>query len=113
MVERRKSAITGAQIRAARGLLNLTAEALADETKLSLKTIRRAEQEHGQVQINAANAERIVSVLEACGVNFIPLGEGGVGVRLRLNPPPQFRTSTVRRSANKSTAKSRGSERKP
>jgi hypothetical protein len=90
MAQRRKAEITGAQIRAARGLLNLSIEDLAEDTKLSLKTIRRAEREHGQVQINAANGERIVTVLEERGVCFIAPGNGGVGVRLRSDPPPQF-----------------------
>src|SRR5437868_11660627 len=84
MIQRRpESEFTGAQLRAARGLLNLSAESLADETKVSLRTIRRAEQDDGGVQINAANAERIKSVLEARGVIFFADG-GTVGVKLRL-----------------------------
>jgi hypothetical protein len=90
MVERRRAEVTGAQIRAARGLLNLSIEGLADDTKLSLKTIRRAERYHGTVQINAANAEQIVAALEKRGACFIAVGDGGVGVRLRIEPPPQF-----------------------
>ena len=84
MVQRRlESEFTGAQLRAARGLLNLSAEALAEETKVSLRTIRRAEQDNGEVQINPANAERIKSVLEARGIVFFEDGGGAVGVKLR------------------------------
>ena len=84
MVQRRpKSEFTGPQLRAARGLLNLSAEALAEETKVSLRTIRRAEQDSGAVQVNPANAARIKSVLEAHGIIF--LAENGIiGVKLKL-----------------------------
>jgi transcriptional regulator with XRE-family HTH domain len=82
--------LTGAQLRAARALLDITAEELAAETKLSLKTIRRAEQGHGPVEIHTANAERAMSVLEERGVQFIAANGEGVGVRLRREPPPRF-----------------------
>ena len=82
--------LTGAQLRAGRGLINLSAETLAHETKVSLRTIRRAEQEHGPVPITAANAERIKSVLEERGVIFTQAGDGGAGVRLRVAPPPRY-----------------------
>ena len=81
-LRRAKSDLTGAQLRAARGLLNLSAENLAEETKVSLRTIRRAEQDDGKVQINAANAERIKSVLEARGIVFFEASDGAVGVLL-------------------------------
>jgi transcriptional regulator with XRE-family HTH domain len=74
--------ITGAQLRAARGLLNLSAEALARETKVSLRTIRRAEQDDGEVQITAGNAARIKSVLETHGVIFF-MEAATVGVKLK------------------------------
>lgn len=77
------SVLTGAQLRAARGLLNLSADALAEETKVSLRTIRRAEQDTGSVQITAANAERIKSVFEAQGIIFFA-EDGMVGVKLKL-----------------------------
>jgi transcriptional regulator with XRE-family HTH domain len=106
MVQRPRAEITGAQIRAARGLLNLSIEALATEAKLSLKTIRRAEREHGQVPITVANAERIMSVLEARGACFIAAGNGGAGVRLRSDPPPRWGDfKTMQPKAKKETAK--------
>ena|SRR5215469_9432277 len=82
--------LTGAQLRAARGLLNLSAEALADHTKVSLRTIRRAEHEDGAVGITAANAERIKSVLEDMGICFIGGNDGGVGVRLNVRKHAGF-----------------------
>ena len=71
----------------------MSAETLANETKVSLRTIRRAEHDHGPVGINAANAERIRSVLEEFGVCFIQAGVDGAGVRLRVSPPPRFGAS--------------------
>jgi transcriptional regulator with XRE-family HTH domain len=85
-----KFTLTGAQLRAARGLLNLSAAELAEETKLGLRTIRRAEQIHGPVSMTPANADTIVSVLKARGVEFLSEDQKSVGVRLRLKPPPQF-----------------------
>jgi transcriptional regulator with XRE-family HTH domain len=78
-----ESDFSGAQLRAARGFLKLSAEALAEETKVSLRTIRRAEQGDGHLQINAANAERIKSVLEARGIMFFEDDDGALGVKLR------------------------------
>src|SRR4051812_19713462 len=63
--------LRAAQLRAARGLLNVSAEKLAEEAKVSLKTIRRAEKSKEVVLITAINADRIVEVLESRGVRFI------------------------------------------
>lgn len=82
--------LTGAQLRAARALLNLSAETLAAETKIGLRTIRRAEQENGSVRLTAANAERLIELLECRGVEFLSGEDAGPGVRLRLSPPPKF-----------------------
>jgi len=72
---------TGAQIRAARALLNISARELANKTKLSRGTIQRAELESAQV--TASNIARIVETLEALGVIFIPANGEGPGVRLK------------------------------
>ncbi len=74
-------ATTGAQIRAARALLNISAWELADKTKLSRGTIQRAELE--SAQLTASNIARIVETLEALGVIFIPANGAGPGVRLK------------------------------
>ena len=91
MVNLRVTALTGAQLRAARALVDLSAEALAVETRIGLRTIGRAEREHGTVSLTAANAARIVEALEARGVIFIWASESeGPGVRLRAVPSPSF-----------------------
>jgi|HubBroStandDraft_2_1064218.scaffolds.fasta_scaffold883775_1 transcriptional regulator with XRE-family HTH domain len=73
--------VTGGQIRAARALLNLSAEKLAKLTKLSRGTIQRMEMEGAQV--TAANSDRIVTALQDKGIIFIPSNGDGPGVRLR------------------------------
>lgn len=78
------SRLTGAQLRGARGLLNITAQELAQASNVSLRTIRRAEQLDGPVQMNLPNAERIVAELEAMGIEFIESNGGGPGVRLNV-----------------------------
>jgi transcriptional regulator with XRE-family HTH domain len=73
--------ITGPQIRAARALLDMSAQELADLTKLSRATIQRAELESNQT--TAANIERILEALEKRGVIFLEGNGEGPGVRVR------------------------------
>ena len=84
MASTRKSrALTGAQIRAARGLLRWSAEDLAREASLGLATIRRAESAEGETSMTAANDLGVRRILESAGVEFIDENGGGPGVRLR------------------------------
>jgi predicted transcriptional regulator len=76
--------ITGAQIRAARALVGLSAQELATLTKLSRGTIQRAELEAAQT--TTANTERVVEALERLGVIFLPENGDGPGVRMRKLP---------------------------
>lgn len=75
--------VTGAQLRAARGLLNMSVSVLSEQTGLAINTIRKAERTNGPVEVTTASAKLLVSTLEAAGVMFIPAGEWGSGVRLR------------------------------
>lgn len=75
--------MTGAQIRAARGLVGWSAQRLADTSKVSLATVQRAEKEDGAVRMTAANVDAIQRTLETAGVEFIEQNGGGVGVRLK------------------------------
>jgi hypothetical protein len=72
--------LRGDQLRAARGLLDISAEKLAEKTKLGLKTIRRAEQEDGPVPLTRANVERLISVLQEMGIQFVEQPDGAFGV---------------------------------
>lgn len=80
------SNIISPQIRAARALLGITAQKLADLSKVSVATIRRFEADPSRRPFEA-NLATIQSALEAAGIVFIPDGaEGGPGVRLAAKP---------------------------
>ncbi len=80
---RNNRSVTGAQLRAARGLLNMSVSDLAERTGLALNTIRRAEATNAEAPITAANCQLLVSTLEAAGVLFIAADTLGAGVRLK------------------------------
>ena len=69
------------QVRAARGLLNLTQQDLADISGVSLRTIVQFERGEKEPSLSIARVLRLS--LEAAGIEFIPENGGGVGVRLR------------------------------
>jgi transcriptional regulator with XRE-family HTH domain len=73
--------ITAAQIRAARGLLKWTQSALAAKSGLSAVTLNMIESE--TVQPRRTSLAAIQQALEAAGVEFIGVGGGSIGVRLR------------------------------
>lgn len=76
---------TGLQLRAARGLLRITADQLAKMAGVSSVTIRRAELEDGPVSMSATNVFAVQKALADAGVIFIEAeeGVGGPGVRLK------------------------------
>jgi hypothetical protein len=78
-----KKALTSAQIRAARSLIKWTAEDLARQSSVSLRTIRRAELADQRTSMTTANELAVRRALEAAGVEFIEENGGGPGVRLR------------------------------
>lgn len=75
-------AINSAQIRAARAMLKITAQELADAAGVGVATVRRAESDDGGSPTRVVN-QAIRAALEAAGVEFIPENGGGAGVRLR------------------------------
>lgn len=75
--------ITGPQIAAARTLLRISAQTVADAASVGLATVRRAEASESVPKITAANLNAIRRALEEAGVEFIPENGGGAGVRLR------------------------------
>lgn len=83
MGQAKKRGLSSSQIRAARALIGWTAEDLAGESAVSLRTIRRAELAGHDISITPANDLAIRRALEAAGVVFIEENGGGVGVRLR------------------------------
>lgn len=94
---------TGAQLRAARGLLNMSVLELSERTGLAANTIKRAESVNSSAPIHAANAKLLVVTLSAAGVVFIAPSEGrGAGVRLLDDAQPTL--SRKRRSLSASDA---------
>jgi hypothetical protein len=77
------TALTSAQIRAARALIRWSAEDLAVASSLSLSTIRRAELVEDETSMTVANDLAVRRALETAGVEFIDENGGGPGVRLR------------------------------
>jgi transcriptional regulator with XRE-family HTH domain len=78
-----KRDLTSAQIRAARSLIKWSAEDLARQSSVSLRTIRRAELADHDTSMTTANELAVRRALEAAGVEFIDENGGGPGVRLR------------------------------
>ena len=81
-----QKSLTSAQIRAARSLIKWTAEDLARASRVSLRTIRRAELADQATSMTTANELAVRSALESAGVEFIDENGGGPGVRLRKRP---------------------------
>ena len=76
--------ITPGQIRAARGLLDLTQTKLADAAGVSLPTIKRHESGNtNSHKVTEETREKIRVALERAGVVFLAENGGGAGVRLK------------------------------
>ena len=74
--------IISEQIRAARQLLRITADELADLSGVGVATIRRYELMSGVPSGNARSVEAIQQALEKAGVEFIGSPDDRPGVRL-------------------------------
>lgn len=75
--------IIGAQIRAARALLNWSASEVADKFGSTRNTIQRLEQAEGVPSTKLQTILELKSAFEDAGVEFIGTPEDGPGVRLR------------------------------
>lgn len=75
--------IAAAQIRAARALVGLTADDLADRAGLSWATVQRFEAAEGIPPSRSGNLGKVQSALEAAGIEFIGDPITSPGVRLR------------------------------
>ena len=76
--------LTATQLRAARALVGMEQRALAEASGVSLPTIQRMEASNGTVRGVIDSLMKVMTALEAAGVEFINEGTGGGrGVRLR------------------------------
>lgn len=75
--------LTGAQIRAARGILNWSVRDLAETAKVSSSTIRRLEEMTGAAAGDEPSLEPIREVFERAGAEFLFPPTGKPGVRPR------------------------------
>lgn len=78
--------LTGLQMRAARALLRWSHQKLAEESRIGIATIQRAESEDGVPGVQARTLNAIQGALERAGIVFLDPGrseDGGIGVRLK------------------------------
>ncbi len=79
--------ITAAQLKAARALLGMDQRMLAEASGLSLPTIQRMEASEGTIRGNVDSLVKLITALEAAGVELINEGVAsdgsGRGVRLK------------------------------
>jgi predicted transcriptional regulator len=75
----------GEQIRAARMLLGITAQELAEMAGVSVPTIQRMDSTRGMVSGRHDTVEKVRSALEAQGIQFLESGDtaSGRGVVLK------------------------------
>jgi predicted transcriptional regulator len=73
--------VTGAQLRAARAMLRMEQETLAQAAGVSANTIRRMEGFDGPIGARTDTMRRLQRVLEEAGIEF--QDEGRPGVRMR------------------------------
>lgn len=75
--------ITGEQIRAARELIRWRQSNLAEQSGVSLDTIKRLEAIRGEVSANVRTVDAIVQTFRNAGVKFLERSsDAGIGVRL-------------------------------
>ncbi len=72
--------ITARQIRAARALLGWSQQHLADKAIVSFNAVTRIER--GEVDPRVSTITSVEKALTDAGVEFVPAGEKGEGVRL-------------------------------
>ena len=75
--------IISAQIRAARSLLRWTTQDLAQESGVSIATIKRLEAQDGVPGGQSRTLQDLKRAFEAAGIEFIGTPDDGPGVRLR------------------------------
>ena len=75
------SLVTGEQLRAARAMLRMEQEPLAQRARVSANTIRRMEGFDGPIGARTDTIRRLQQVLEEAGVEFLDGDRPGVRMR--------------------------------
>lgn len=88
---RRKMKISGAQVKAARNLLELSPPELAEASGVAERTLRRFET--GEDVPKPANLAKILNELERRGIEFT--NGTGIGVRLNYEKAAQYSRSVA------------------
>jgi transcriptional regulator with XRE-family HTH domain len=92
--------ITAGQLRAARALIAIDQRELAALSRLAVPTIQRMEASNGVIRGNVDSLMKLISALDAAGIELIADGAvsqgGGRGVRLK---PPRADGKAYRRTA--------------
>ena len=105
--------ITAAQMRAARALLGIDQQTLAELAGVSLPTIQRMEASQGNVRGVIDTLTKVVEALDRAGLELIGDGAhsegGGRGVRLRQSEHNRSAASAPRERNNASLPKRRRS----
>lgn len=83
--------VSGAQVAAARNLLRITQEELADAADVSYRTVLRFEA--GQAEPQAVSLQKILSALERRGIEFT--NGTGMGIRLNYQKAAEFANSAT------------------
>ncbi len=87
---------TGNQLRAARALIAMDQDELADRAKLNVNTIQNMERTGaGPISGRAVNVQKVQAALEAAGIEFLN-GERP-GVRLKKEPPHETPATSPRK----------------
>lgn len=74
--------ITGGQIRAARAAMGWSAEKLANEASVGMRTIMRFEQSEGVPPSRSSTLMDVKRALEAAGIEFIGSPDNAPGIRI-------------------------------
>jgi hypothetical protein len=92
--------ISGAQIRAARALLGMTAAQIAERAQISHRTLQRFEAVDGRPDAQARLLDRVKATFEQMGVVFVgdPMTSPGV----QLKRAPESRSERTKRRSLKS-----------
>jgi hypothetical protein len=92
--------ISAAQIRAARGLLGISAAELAEISGIDWATVQRFETAVGVPKSRSGTLAKVKETLEAAGIIF--LGDATTSPGVQLVPKPQLKKSQKRRAAQNS-----------